>query len=246
MITQSRIGALSVAEWDVVRKRKRSCCGADPRPLRRVKYSSRTSAQEVFLMEEKDQQKKRSTFRLPVKTLCYTAVIVALSVVCNVFTVYMSFAGSNALSFTYTVCFIAGAFFGPFVGFLVGALGDLLGWVINSTGGAFNPLITLTSGLIGFIPGIVFMIAKKLKARFPDKKWIDPCAILVSFVIVWLICTNLNTVIMYYFYIAGHSKKYTALGAYYVFRIPFQTLFWAMNLPLAFLLYYPLKKFLKL
>ncbi len=190
--------------------------------------------------------KPKRRYRMPVKTLCYCALLVALGVIANTFTIYFNFAGSNALAFTYTVCFIAGAFFGPFAGFIVGACGDVIGWLINPAGGAFNPLLTLTSGLLGLIPGLVFFIAKKL---LKDKKKYDrffPVFAVASYVLVWAVCTNLNTVIFFYSYIYGKSLKYSAFGAYYVYRIPFQTLFWACNLVLSVLLGYPLKKILKL
>ena len=191
--------------------------------------------------------KKRKFFgkKLSVKVICYCALLVALSVIANTFTVYFNFAGSNALSFTYTVCFLAGAFFGPFAGFLVGACGDLIGWLINPSGGAFNPLIVFTSGLLGLIPGIVFMIVKKFFGKSKNYDRMLPIWTLVAFVFMWLICTNLNTVIVFYMYISGVSKKYTALGAYYIYRTPFQTLFWAINLALSLALVVPLKKLIK-
>ena len=196
--------------------------------------------------EKPIRPRKKLIGKLSVKTICYCAVLVALSVIANTFTVYFNFAGSNALSFTYTVCFLAGAFFGPFAGFLVGACGDLIGWLINPAGGAFNPLLTLTSGLLGLIPGIVFMVVKKFSGKLKKPDRFLPLWTAASFILVWLICTNANTAIMYYFYIAGFSKKYTTLIAYYVYRIPFQTLFWAINLVCSALLVVPLKKILKL
>ena len=189
---------------------------------------------------------KRGIRHLPVKVISYTALLMALSVVANVFTFYFGFAGKNALSFTYTVCFVAGAFFGPFVGFLVGVGGDVLGWLVNPAGGAFNPFITLTSGLLGLIPGIVFLIVKKCSGKkCIGAKWM-PLWTVISYILVWAVCTNLNTIIMFYYYISGVSTKYTALGAYYVYRIPFQTLFWACNLVLSLLLVVPIKKLLKM
>lgn len=183
---------------------------------------------------------------LSVKTICYCAVLVALSVIANTFTVYMNFSGSNALSFTYTVCFLAGAFFGPFAGFIVGACGDLIGWLINPAGGSFNPLLTLTSGLLGLIPGVIFMLRNNFSSRKKIPLKFMPVWTIIAFVAVWLVCTNANTLIMYYFYIAGFSKKYTSFWPYYIYRIPFQTLFWAINLVLSIALAVPLKKILKL
>ncbi len=183
---------------------------------------------------------------ISIKSICYCAVLVALGVIANTYTVYLNAAGSNALSFAYTVDFIAGAFFGPFIGFLTGALGDLLGWVINPSGGAFNPFLTVTSGLLGLIPGVVFAVYKKFFAK--KKRYIAffPLVTVLSFVLVWIVCTNLNTVIMYFYYIVGKSKKYTSFGLYYAFRIPWQTLFWAINAAVCAVLVVPMKKLLKL
>ncbi len=184
-------------------------------------------------MESKTKAQRKG---LSVKTICYCAVFVALSVVTNVYTVYLSVGNANALSFNYTVCFLAGAFFGPVAGFIVGACGDVLGWLINSTGGAFNPVVTVVSGLIGLIPGLVFMIAKKIGK---DKNVY--ALTVLSFVFVFLICTNLNTVAMYFYYM---SAKYS-FWAYYVIRTPKQAIFWAINLACSLVLVKPFKKLIK-
>ncbi len=196
------------------------------------------------VIPQKTRIKSSKTKHLPVKTICYCAVLMALSVVTNVFTVYFNFSGSNALSFTYTVTFLAGAFFGPFAGFIVGAGGDFLGWLIHPQG-AFNPFITLTSGLLGFLPGIVFMVAKIIVKKEKTFNKLLTVFTVISFVLTWAICTNLNTVIFFYSYIYGKSTKYSALGVYYIYRIPFQTLFWAVNLALSLALVYPFKKIVK-
>ncbi|MGN0767839.1 MAG: folate family ECF transporter S component [Christensenellales bacterium] len=173
---------------------------------------------------------------LSVKTICYCAVFVALSIVTNVYTVYLSVGNSNALSFNYTVCFLAGAFFGPVAGFIVGACGDVLGWLINSTGGAFNPVVTLVTGLIGLIPGLVFTIARKLGRN----KNVFALTV-ISFILIFLICTNLNTVAMYFYYMSG---KYS-FWAYYVVRTPKQAIFWAINLACSLVLVKPFQKLIK-
>lgn len=174
---------------------------------------------------------------LNIKTICYCAVLVALALVANTYTVYIGIGNSNALSFSYTVCFIAGAFFGPLAGFIVGACGDALGWVINPSGGAFNPAIVVVSGLIGVISGVVFLIAKKIGKQ--DKLI---ALTVISFIFIFLICTNLNTVAMYFYYMSG---KYS-FWAYYAIRTPKQIIFWAINLVCCIVLVKPLKKLLKL
>ena len=185
-------------------------------------------------MEENVKTKKKG---LSVKVIAYSAAFVALSVVTNVFTVHLGVGASNALSFTYTVCALAGALLGPLPGFIVGAAGDALGWLINPSGGAFNPFIVLITGLIGLISGVVFWAFRK--KRFA---WKDILLTVLSYVFILLICTNLNTLAMYYYMF---SAKYS-LGAYYVIRVPKQIIFWAVNLILTSLLIVPLRKIAKI
>lgn len=194
---------------------------------------------EVIFMEKKQEGTARPQKKgLTVKTICYAAAFVALSVVANVFEVYLGVNSSNKLSFNYTVCFFAGAFLGPFVGFIVGVLGDVLGYLINGAGGAFNPAITVVTGLIGAISGTVYLVAKKLGKG--DK---DIVLTVISFILIFLVCSNLNTVAMYFYYM---TAKYATFWAYYVVRIPKQLIFWAANLVLCVLLIKPFKKILKI
>lgn len=202
-----------------------------------MKKTSETSEKTAEKKSEKASEKTAKKKGLSVKTICYCAVMTALSVVANTFTIYFSVGNSNALSFVYTVCFLSGALLGPFAGFIVGVCGDVLGWLINNTGGAFNPVITLVSGLIGLISGLVFFVAKKIK----KENALIPLTV-ISYVLILLICTNLNTFAMYYYYM---TAKYS-LKAYYIIRMPKQVVFWAINMVLGILLIKPLKKILKL
>lgn len=185
-------------------------------------------------MESNEKTKKKSV--LTVKTIAYSAVFVALCVVANAFQIPLGVGGSNMLSLTYTVCVLAGALLGPLPGFIVGAAGDALGWLINPAGGAFNPVITLVTGLIGLIAGLVFWTMRKKTFA-----WKDIVLTVVAYVFVLLICTNLNTLAMYFYFF---SEKYS-LGAYYLIRVPKQIIFWALNLILTAVLIVPLKKILK-
>lgn len=49
----------------------------------------------------------------------------------------------------------AGLFFGPRAGAIVGALGDVAGFIMSPAGGAFMPHFTLTAALTGAIPPMV-------------------------------------------------------------------------------------------
>ncbi|NCC88497.1 MAG: folate family ECF transporter S component, partial [Clostridia bacterium] len=126
---------------------------------------------------------------LTTKKIAYIAVLVAINVVLNFFSIDFGFA--TKLSFTYVPCFIAGIFMGPFAGFLVGAIGDGLGFLITPKG-VWLPLITLASGLIGLIPGI--LCSPKIKLHMLIK-------IAISLIVEFVVCTaGLNTYAIYLVY----------------------------------------------
>jgi len=58
---------------------------------------------------------------------------------------------------------LAGIFFGPFYGFFVGAVADIVGYALSPIG-PYMPHFTLTSALYGFIPGI-------MTAYFIPQRW---------------------------------------------------------------------------
>ncbi len=84
---------------------------------------------------------------LNAKMMSYIAVFVALSVVVNVLRV-------GSLSFGGFPIIFSGFVLGPLGGFIVGAISDVLSFIIRPSG-QFNILFTLTSGLTGAIPIIV-------------------------------------------------------------------------------------------
>lgn len=61
---------------------------------------------------------------------------------------------NNRISLTFLATGMAGMFLGPVPAMLIGALGDILGYMINSYGGAFFPGFTLSAALAGFTYGI--------------------------------------------------------------------------------------------
>ena len=52
----------------------------------------------------------------------------------------------------------AGLFFGPRAGAVVGALGDVAGFIMSPAGGAFMPHFTLTAALTGAIPPLALRL----------------------------------------------------------------------------------------
>ncbi len=184
--------------------------------------------------------KKSVAFKkgIPVKAISYIALLTAVSAVCNIFTVLVGVGNSFAISFTYIPCFISGAFFGPFAGFLTGVLGDLLG-ILIAPKGDFNPLIMLGSSMLGLIPGLVFYAARKINKKSINYEILT----IISFVLVFLVATNINTLGLYLFYFRGVGKT---LQAVYALRLPKQLIVWALNLIICLVLVKPVSKLLKM
>jgi|GEM_PF-973749 len=158
--------------------------------------------------------------------IAYTGVLTALATLFNVITFYP--VKYLAFSLTTIPTFIAGAMLGPISGFAVGFLGDLLGWLILPQG-AYMPLIGISSGLWGFIGGIVFLA---LNLKYPFK-------IIISYLICLLFCTSfLNTFNLWIVYSNGKSTFW----AYLWLRIPFQVLMAAINCFLTTITYRELLK----
>lgn len=181
---------------------------------------------------------ERQVKSMGVKTISYTALLTALSAVANIFTVILG-GGALAVSFAYIPAFIAGAFINPLSGFLVGILGDLLGCLIAPKGD-INPIILVTSGLLGLLPGLLFWIVKK---RGVDVQKYSYMLTTFSFILVLLICIPLNTIGLYLFYFMQKNKT-----LYYVFglRLPKQSIIWAVNYIICIVIHKPISKLIKL
>ncbi len=162
-----------------------------------------------------------------VKRIAYLGVMTALAVVTNVFTVVVN-NGASAISFNYVICSLAGIFFGPISGGIVGLLGDLIGCLIAPKG-PFNPFIMIASGLIGVISGLTFKIPK-----------VHPLfKILIGYLLIFIVCTlGLNTFGLWFYYAQGKKTFWVYLGA----RAPFQAINIAINIVITYVLYFPLKK----
>jgi ECF transporter S component (folate family) len=141
------------------------------------------------------------------------AILSALSVVANIFSIQLF--GSNYLTFTYTVSFVAGTFFGAIVGGAVGIFGDLLGCLINPQG-AYQPLITLSALLIGVIPALVWRWVRA-------KDWLR---LVISLVLCLVICTaGLNTLSLWIVF----NRMQKGFFVYLAARLPWQALMAAVN-----------------
>lgn len=91
------------------------------------------------------------------RVLCAAAMLIALSVVLGkylaVSTPIFRFSLENL------PILMAGLFFGPVIGGVVGITADLIGCAIMSY--AINPFITLGAALIGILPGLISLFATR-------------------------------------------------------------------------------------
>lgn len=101
--------------------------------------------------------------RMKTDTMVKVGLMIALSVVLKlVLEVYVPLAGLPALriNFTSVPIILSGIICGPLAGLLAGALSDVICFVVKP-GGAFFPGFTLSSALVGFIPGLIYKYMKK-------------------------------------------------------------------------------------
>lgn len=149
--------------------------------------------------------------------LTYIAVLSALCIIPNVFSIQLS--GSNYLSFTYIPTFLAGIYFGPIAGGAVGLIGDIVGFLIRPTGPSYNPIIALSSTMLGVIPGLVWMATKRTRLH-PNVK------LVISLVVTSIVITSgLNTFATWLFY----STQSKTFWAYLLTRLPFQLIMVVVN-----------------
>jgi len=100
--------------------------------------------------------------KIPVTILAYTGVLVAMNILLSrVFTINLG--NSIRINFSATPVFLAGIWFGPFIGGLTGIAADLMGCVVS--GYAPFPLITVSTCLWGVIPGLLSGLLRTKKAE---------------------------------------------------------------------------------
>ena len=92
--------------------------------------------------------------------LAFTALLTALAVVANIFTIPLTPTFSKVISFTVVFAFLAGIYLGIFPAFAVGFLGDLLAHFIHPLG-AYNWFVSVASALTGVICALVYKLPVK-------------------------------------------------------------------------------------
>ena len=144
-------------------------------------------------MQKSNQVQSRSLGNekrlLTTRKLAFSALLVALSVAINS-------ARIGSISFGGFPIIFSGLVLGPGIGFIVGAVADIVGFLIRpSATGGFNPLFILTSALTGFIPGAKVLL---LKDKYPNYKiWTVFIAIAVGQLITSVIMVPFFITILY-------------------------------------------------
>ena len=88
------------------------------------------------------------------RDLVVASLFIALSIVfARLFSIRVS--EGLRLSFGQTPIILSGILLGPVWGLIVGALADVVGFVVAPMG-AYIPGLTLTSALVGLIPGLIY------------------------------------------------------------------------------------------
>ena len=103
----------------------------------------------VFVLLKKKQRNKLTG----TQQIVYTAMMTALCFVANYFTISVSQVFQ--ISLIASAGFVSGYILGSGLGFASAFIGDLICAIVRPTG-PYSPIINLGSGLMGFIPGLIF------------------------------------------------------------------------------------------
>ncbi|MEZ4508699.1 MAG: folate family ECF transporter S component [Eubacteriales bacterium] len=114
------------------------------------------------------------------KRLILMAMFVALQIVLSKF-LMLQLSGSIRLSIDSVPILLAGIWFGPIAGGIVGAFADLLGTLLFPTVGAYYPPLTIAFFLIGFSAGLISIATRKLRSVFRAALIVVPSELIGSF-----------------------------------------------------------------
>lgn len=127
------------------------------------------------------------------KRAAYIAVTTALVVVCNMFFEFK--LAETQFSFTIVVSSLAGILIGPFFGFVVCFLGDLVGFLYNSGGYAYLPWIGVSMGVTAMLSGL---IVGGIDGR---KSWFLYVKLALVTLLTFVVCTvGINTTAFWLLY----------------------------------------------
>lgn len=121
-----------------------------------------------------------TNFRIkPILKITLSALFIALTIVCSKFIPISNVFNLPFLRISLgpTILIFASILLGPIYGAITGLLSDLVGFIFDTTGYAYNPLFSLTYLLYGLVPALLLLLLKKNKSS-------KPIVQIVSFVII--------------------------------------------------------------
>jgi len=118
---------------------------------------------EVFVLMEKNNEKRRHSVRV----LTTAAMLGAVSVVIGIFCKnYLNFGnGLFRVTFENFPIIMSGILFGPAVGGAVGLVSDMISYFLSTQSFAISPIVTLGAALIGIVSGLVSRYLVKSEGR---------------------------------------------------------------------------------
>ena len=141
---------------------------------------------------------KRSAAELKnLRTLCVTAMLVALDLVLKSVTINVT--KDMKITFAFVALASIGMLFGPVVSLLAGTVTDVVGFFIAKQSGAFNPMFTAVEAIGAMIYGMVlynlrFSDAEALGGKFVSKNDVKQILrIVLAKVAVVVVCNLILT-----------------------------------------------------
>lgn len=129
-------------------------------------------------------------FRLTTKSLVIASFFVGINIILSRVGAIMLFNNSVRLSFGNIPLILSGLLLGPAAGLMTGVVSDVLGFLINSHGGAYHPGFTISAGLTGLIPGMIMVWSM----RHGKNRYSLTTIILANVLVYLLISGLLNTI----------------------------------------------------
>lgn len=137
-------------------------------------------------------------------SLTSIAMLLAIRVVLGFFAnTTLAFFGNNVkISGAFLPIAVTAQMFGPIPAALVGALGDIISFMLNPTGGAYFPGFTISGLLTGVIYGLAFYKSKPTISRVTIAWFINMVVVETFLAAYWLYVLNGATA-PYTFYLSA-------------------------------------------
>ena len=152
------------------------------------------------------------------RTLIVLALLAAIGAVFKAFISVDLFLGGikiSDLSLVALPVMMAGIYFGPLAGGIVGFIAEAAGFFILPVGGAFNPVFSVVMALMGGITGLFYLRSEK--TSLPK--------IMGIVVLTQLVCAGiLNTFVIHWFYGVPLLALLPGRGIGILIKIPLLTL----------------------